>query len=316
VGASKRVDVHAHYLPDFYREALAAARQSPPDGIPALPEWSESAQLAAMDALGIRTSYLSISSPGVYFGDASEALALALRVNDEAARLMRAHPGRFEFFASVPLPDIDAAESVLSRALAEQHASGLVLLSNSAGIYLGDQRLEGLYAILDQHRATLFIHPTTPYRGEHLALGFPRPMFEFFFDTTRSVIDLIAAGITERYPRMRIIVPHAGAALPILANRADFQLPPWAAAHGRPVHSIASALKSMYFDLAGLPEPQQLGALVSLVDSSRLLYGSDYPFTSVQACANLAELLDNSTTLDDRTLESVYCLNARQLKGT
>jgi len=32
-----RIDMHAHFLPRFYREALVAAGQERPDGIRALP---------------------------------------------------------------------------------------------------------------------------------------------------------------------------------------------------------------------------------------------------------------------------------------
>jgi hypothetical protein len=65
-----KVDVHAHFIPEEYREALIAAGQDRPDGIPALPQWSEELALAAMDELGIRLAILSISSPGVHIGTA------------------------------------------------------------------------------------------------------------------------------------------------------------------------------------------------------------------------------------------------------
>jgi 6-methylsalicylate decarboxylase len=34
-----RVDLHTHFIPAFYREALLAADKGQPDGIPALPPW-------------------------------------------------------------------------------------------------------------------------------------------------------------------------------------------------------------------------------------------------------------------------------------
>jgi hypothetical protein len=74
-----RIDVHAHYLPEAYHDALVAAGQAQPDGIPALPEWNEALALAAMDELDVRLAILSISSPGVHFGDAAAATELARR---------------------------------------------------------------------------------------------------------------------------------------------------------------------------------------------------------------------------------------------
>jgi hypothetical protein len=40
-GARDRIDVHAHYIPDFYRKALIDAGLGAPDGIRELPAWDE-----------------------------------------------------------------------------------------------------------------------------------------------------------------------------------------------------------------------------------------------------------------------------------
>src|SRR5271163_3431083 len=106
---STRIDVHAHFLPSFYRDALVEAGLSKPDGMPAIPQWSEELALSTMDRLGIGTALLSVSSPGVHFGDDAKARVLARLVNEEGARLADAHPGRFGQFASLPVPDIDGA---------------------------------------------------------------------------------------------------------------------------------------------------------------------------------------------------------------
>lgn len=312
---TQRIDVHAHYVPDAYREALAAAGQSAPDGIKALPDWTEQSQLDAMDRLNIAKSYISISSPGVFFGDVSAAAVLSRTVNEEAVRLREAHPGRFGFFASVPVPGFDEAEAELRYALDELDADGVVLETNTAGVYLGDERLEGLYSLLAQRGKVLFIHPTTPFEGEHLALGYPRPMLEFIFETTRSVTNLILSGVTARHPGMRIIVPHAGAALPILANRIELLLPILARDGGGTPPSVKEALRSVHFDLAGAPVPELLTALLSVADPAHIHYGSDYPFTPLDACARLADALDATEVLTPALRERIYQSNMSTLVG-
>lgn len=72
-----RIDVHAHFVPDFYREAALAAGIQQPDGMPNWPAWSEPLALATMDQMGIQAALLSISSPGVHFGDDAAASRLA-----------------------------------------------------------------------------------------------------------------------------------------------------------------------------------------------------------------------------------------------
>ena len=70
-----------------------------------------------MDQFGIATGMLSISSPGVHVGDTAATRALARLVNEEAALAIRDHPTRFGGFASLPLPDVDAALAELDYAL-------------------------------------------------------------------------------------------------------------------------------------------------------------------------------------------------------
>jgi hypothetical protein len=60
-----KLDVHAHYLPNFYRDALMAHGHAEPDCVFYVPEWSSEEHLAVKDRLGIARSMLSVSSPGV-----------------------------------------------------------------------------------------------------------------------------------------------------------------------------------------------------------------------------------------------------------
>ena len=94
-----KIDVHAHYLPADYRQALIDNGQSHPDGFPVLPIWSPQAHLAMMDQVGIRTAMLSVSSPGVTFGP--DPVAWARSVNETGAATVRQHPGRFGLLASL-----------------------------------------------------------------------------------------------------------------------------------------------------------------------------------------------------------------------
>lgn len=311
--ALERIDVHAHYIPDFYREALEEAGIHHPDGIRATPAWSEALHLEAMQRLRVAKSYLSISSPGVYFGDTGKAASLARAVNEEAFGLRTRNPGRFGFFASAPVPDISRAEAELVYALDELQADGLVLETNTDGVYLGDPRLDPLYAQLDARGSTLFIHPTTAHGGEAMALGYPRPMLEFPFETTRAVTQMILSGVLERFPAMRVIVPHAGAALPILANRIELLLPFLAEGGDTPPPSVKDALRRLHFDLAGAPVPELLTALLSVTELANVHYGSDFPFTPLEPAARLADILDATQVLTGAARAAIYSRNSELL---
>jgi 6-methylsalicylate decarboxylase len=299
-----RVDVHAHYLPADYRQALLDAGHDQPDGFPVLPEWSAEAHLAMMDRVGIETSLLSVSTPGVTFGD--DPVEWARRVNESGAATVREHPGRFGLLASLPVPDADAARDELAHALDRLDADGVVLLTHTDGVYLGDPRLEPVMAELHRRRAVVFVHPTSPAGFECTALGYPRPMLEFLLDTTRAIANLVLTGTLDRYDGIRLIVPHAGAALPVLADRlAGFASLFSVGGQEAGAVDVVATLQRLHYEIgAGFPFPRHVDALLNLVDAGRLLFGTDFPFGGLPGIEANAEALAAHPRVDDELLRA------------
>jgi predicted TIM-barrel fold metal-dependent hydrolase len=282
LNAPGAIDVHAHYLPEEYRAALLANGHGQPDGFPQIPTWSAEEHVAAMDRLGIDVALLSISSPGVHLGDGADTPDRARAMNEAGRRAVVEHPGRFGLFASLPLPDVDAALAEIAFCCDQLDVAGFTLLTNVGGSYLGDPAFQPVFDELDRRSARLFIHPTSPACWEHTSLGRPRPMLEFFFDTTRAVVDLVLNGTVARHPRIEFLIPHAGATLPMVADRVSvFSL----LLEVGPEVDVFRDLGRLHFDLAGFPVPRQLDALLTLTSLEHLHYGSDYPFTPEFAVA-------------------------------
>jgi len=289
--APGRIDVHAHYLPPGYRETAAAALGAIPDGMPRMPDWDPQTTVGMMDRHGIATAMLSVSSPGVHFGNDDAARSLAREVNEFAARNAQDHRGRFGAFASLPLPNVDAALGEITYALDTLNADGFVMLTNYRGVYLGDARFAPVFDELNRRNAIVFMHPTSPPCWEHIALGFPRPMIEFPFDSTRAITNLILSGTLERCPNVRIIVPHAGGTLPFLARRIATVASGLIARERRPKGGFIAALQRLFYDTAGASGDNSLASLLTLINSSRIVFGSDYPFMPEAAVeATIGEL--------------------------
>ncbi|HMD56187.1 MAG TPA: amidohydrolase family protein [Solirubrobacteraceae bacterium] len=306
------IDVHAHFLPPGYREACEGGAGVTPDGIPSIPAWSPDGALELMDRVGVRVAFLSISSPGVFFGDRAAAGALARSVNIAGAELVWANPSRFGLLASLPLPDLDASLGELAHAYDELHCDGIVLLTNYGGTYVGDDALEPLLAELDDREAVVLLHPSSPACWQTVSFGRPRPILEFPLDTTRTVLDLALSGGLTRHPRIRWIIPHAGGALPVLADRAHL-MGAFFCPEGSPVIDVIAELGRLYYDLAGTPLPRALPALLTLVAPEQLLYGSDFPFTPAFAVEALAEALATSDVLSEVAREAMFAHNAARL---
>ncbi|WP_033290474.1 amidohydrolase family protein [Amycolatopsis jejuensis] len=292
--AEGAIDVHTHYLPPSYRDALDG--QGLPDNIPALPTWSASGQIGGMDTLGIATAMLSISSPGVLLPDPAATITLARKVNDDGAEAARDRPDRFGLLASLPLPDVDAALAEIRRAYDELGADGITMVTNYAGRYPADPLFRPVLAELDRREAVVLVHPVAPPNHESVSFGRPIPMLEFPFETTRAFTDLVLSGATRDFPRIRWIVSHAGAPLPVLAERVAW-VSRLLGANGNDV-DVQAEFAKLYYDLAGAPLPTLLPALLSWVGPDRVLYGSDMTFTPLDEVIPLARKLRESEHLD------------------
>jgi predicted TIM-barrel fold metal-dependent hydrolase len=296
-----KIDVHAHFVPDGYRAALSRAGHDHPDGMPAIPHWSADEHLAVMDRLGIATSLLSISSPGVALGGGSDAVELAREVNEAGRRAVVDRPGRFGLLASLPLPDVDATIAEIAYCCEHLDVDGFVLLTNVNGTYVGDASFAPVFDELDRRGARVLLHPTSPACWEHTSFGRPRPMLEFFFDTTRAVVDLVLNGTLARRADLAVIVPHAGATLPLVADRINAFAMLLA-----PEADVLRELGRLHFDLAGFAVPRQLDALLTVTTLDHLHYGSDFPFTPepvvLGAAASIGAVESLSAALRANTL--------------
>ncbi|KAK4888473.1 hypothetical protein LTR27_012638 [Elasticomyces elasticus] len=330
-----RIDVHSHYLPPAYQEACRANGHSKPDGMPALPDWSPRQHLELMDKLNIRKSVLSISSPGTHLVAGNDELAAKVTrdCNSYAADLKKKIPDRFGYFASLPLPNVELCLKEIAQS-AEEGCDGYVFLTNGHGHYLGDKLFDPIFDELNRRKALIFIHPTTPMcpcspeaqaqgqqpiKAAPFAGKYPNPMLEFFFDTARVVANLFMSGTIKRCPDVRIILPHMGGAFPPLLSRftgfSTLVPGPWDAI---PEEDTQEAFtKQIWFDLAGFPFPGQIKGLMDGVgvDHSRIMYGSDFPFTKPPGVEMLLGKMDEGVKgmFSEEEIEGLYHGNAEKL---
>ncbi len=273
-----RVDIPHHLIPTAYASELRRLGLSEVAGRE-LPEWSPELSLGVMDRHGIEMAVLSVSAPGVHFGDDDRGRTLARRCNDSSAEIVAAHPTRFGLFASVPLPDVDGALEEATYALDVLGADGVVLLSSySDGSYLGDPKFDDLLAELDRRAAVVFVHPSIPTAATHIAVDIPVFAMEFTFDTTRAAFNLAYTGALERHPNIRFVLAHAGGTVPYLVERFDllwFQDPELVQ---RARKGGSTYMRSLFYDTALSANAHALRSLAELVGPDHVLFGSDYPF--------------------------------------
>ena len=309
----RKIDFQAHYLPPSYYDFLAEEGLFCPDGFPT-PQWDEAWQQEMMGELGIAYALLSVSSPSLWTKDPARTRTLARKVNDEGAEIVSRAPGNLGFLATLPLPEVSAAIDAARRCLDTLHAGGVGLMTNYGGVYLGDRSLDPILAELNGRGALAVQHPPKPaVTVPNVNQEIPVPAFEYFVETTRTFLNLVQNDTFARYPDIRWVIPHAGAFLPILADRFEsFALMLRFADPDRRVDILAD-MAHVYYDLAGFSEPKQLAMLLRNVDETHLLYGSDTPYTDISACVGQAEALEETPKLTERQKALLFTENALTL---
>jgi 6-methylsalicylate decarboxylase len=295
------IDVHAHFLPAFYVDALARAGMTDIDGWP-IPQWSEQAAIEVMDRHGIAAQVLSVSSPGTTFAQGKQAVDLARALNEYAAMIVRKHSPRFGALAVLPLPEVEASIAEIHHAFDTLGLDGVGLLSNYGGTYLGNARFAPIFAELDRRAAVVFVHPTQPPNFGPLSVGLPAPFMEYPFDSTRMACDLIKAGTIATNRRLRLIVAHGGGTIPYLYPRliAGLGL------------NAAEAFRSFYYDITATTAPAQTTALLDVADASHCMLGFDFPFMEPKTISLVVSAL-HLADLSTGDLQSIRYGNAARL---
>lgn len=302
------IDVHCHTTPRSLLTELKrvvesagpqaqAARnyvarpdfQSDPQLVGALDE-----RIPIMNTAGLDIQILSTPAPvGRLCADASQRKVASQGINDEFSAACTRHPGRYRFFATLPLPDVRASIDELNRASKLPGYAGTITLTNF-GLPFNDPSLEDLYAEMARARTIFFIHPTRmEHVGRYARLGM-ETMLGWPSEDTLSVMELVLGGVVQRHPELTIVAPHVGGTVLYLVGRIDNNYESLRPAE-RPVPERPSAyLKRLYYDSVCNSRPTLVLAR-SVVGADHIVLGSDFPFwyrSSLGGCLEIIGSLD------------------------
>jgi hypothetical protein len=151
------IDVHHHILPPIPLRSRGS--RSERHCSIAVEPWSAKRALAEMDSVGVHTTILSILTNSLWFDDPTEYRRFVRDCNEYAARVVRGHSGRFGFFASVPLPDVDGTLEEIEYAIEALRADGVHLATSYGVRWIGDPAFATVLQEIDKRSAVASIHP-------------------------------------------------------------------------------------------------------------------------------------------------------------
>jgi uncharacterized protein len=256
-----------------------------------------SLRLADMDAHGIDVQVISHVAPAAQGQAGAEGLARAREANDQLAAAVRAHPARFAGFATLPTADPRAAADELERATTELGFVGALVNSTlgSNGAFLDDPRYEPLLDRFERLDVPLYLHPAPPPPDlrEVLYSGLPPGVaarlatgaWGWHAEAGLHVLRMIATGVFDRHPGLRLIVGHCGEMLPFMLARVDAML------RGLPRTPSEYFARNIWVTTSGLFSIPPVMCTVQVLGVDRVLFSVDYPFGANAAGRALLDTL-------------------------
>ena len=219
-------------------------------------------------------------SPWIMLVPVEAGLAEAARVcrvqNEGLSRA--AAGGRVSALGAVPLQDAAAAAAELEYLMRLPGLRGAEVPASVAGRYLGDEAFLPFWEAAEATGALIFVHPTTR--------GFELPALSDYYlwnsagnplETAITAAHLAAAGVLERYPRLRILLAHGGGGLMSIRGRLRRAFAARPEARARSADGPDAALRRFYFDTV-THDRALLADLVGYAGADHVLLGSDRPF--------------------------------------
>ncbi|KAI9689633.1 MAG: hypothetical protein M1820_010131 [Bogoriella megaspora] len=338
-----KVDVHIHINPDWYHQIAPVAGQNP------TPNWTLPGHLQFMANEGTRKSVISISTPGtvVYVGDEAKSAALARLLNEYMAALQTVYPQRFAFYAATPLPYVNASITEARYAVEKLGATGVGLLTNHEGYYLGNTTFFPFFEAVNsfgKHKNIIFVHATDPclhasngslisanpstFTSIHstsspllvpaeadpsIVAAYAAGLIEFYFETARTLRDVTLSGTLLNFTSLHWVAAQIGGSFPSIIDRfitretSDFQ------------NAAKTAYRQrIWWESAGTTYLDQVQGLLAYgVPKTQLLFGTDYPYAPVPEVVyqSYAGEIQNATFLTEAEKQGVFSTNARNLFG-
>ena len=244
-------------------------------------------RIEAMDEAEIDVQVLSLAAIGREDLPGSEQTAVMRGVHDEVAAAVRAHSRRFRAFATPGLKEPAEAVKEIERCVRELGFVGVLLDGTTEGKFLDAPEFFPVLEAIAGLGVPLYLHPAPPpkevadvyYAGLPGEVGFALSIagWGWHAEMGLHILRLIASGVMDRLPELRVIVGHMGEGVPYALARSSGVLSQAA----KLKRSVAETFKEQFWiTTSGYFTRPPFECARAVVGLERLMYSVDYPFSA------------------------------------
>lgn len=255
-------------------------------------------RLQQMDEHGIEMMLLSLNAPAIQaIPDPKKANELSKKANDFLAEQVAKRPDRFQALAALPMQDPDMATRELQRCVKELGFVGSLVNGFSqindpnVAVYYDLKQYWPFWAAHEKLDVPFYLHPRNPlpadakiYDGHPWLMG---PTWAFGQETAVHALRLMASGLFDQHPNLKIVLGHMGEGLPYSMWRVDnrngwTKAPPKYPAKKKLAEYFQA---NFWLTTSGNFRTQTLIDAILEVGADHILFSTDWPFENIDHAA-------------------------------
>ncbi|KAF6828173.1 2,3-dihydroxybenzoic acid decarboxylase [Colletotrichum plurivorum] len=246
-------------------------------------------------------------------------------INDDLHSKIVQHPDRYAGFAILPLEDPPAAAAELKRCVRDLGFVGALVGNHlDDGAFYDTPRFHPLWEAAQELDVPIYIHPTFPSEDES-EVNFQGPYepevakalggwgWGWHSRTGLHFLRLFAAGLFDRFPRLKIVLGHMGEMLPFMLDRIVASSGKWPASESRKKGLREVWNTNVWITTSGMFTLAPMACLLQTTKMDRIIFSVDYPFSHNKLGREFMEKLKGSGLVSEDEWEGIAWRNVRDL---
>ena len=254
---------------------------------------------------------------------AAEPLDICRETNEQLAAAVEQSRGRLRGFASVPMDNPREAAGELERCIRELGFLGALIPNNAHGKYYDTEEYKEFWGRAEALGVPVYLHPTPPpeatkaiYRGNYpdevatiLSVG----GWGWHADTAIHVVKLYASGLFDSFPKLKVVIGHAGEMLPYMITRINARLTRGWGSRKRDLKTVWA--ENFWITLSGFWDLGPFSCMLRTVAIDRILFSVDYPFEKNESGRDFMTEVRESGLVTEEQWRMIASGNAERLLG-